>query len=68
MALSAVLGDLRGLDSWLDAEVVRLTKRPVPLLEGVLGPDGVHRHLAADGSETTEQLIPRWDGRPVTVT
>jgi len=68
VALSAVLGDLRGLDSWLDAEVVRLTKRPVPLLEGVLGPDGVHRHLAADGSETTEQLIPRWDGRPVTVT
>jgi helicase len=58
VALSAVLGNLRGLDSWLDAEVVGLAERPVPLLEGVLGPDGVHRHLAADGSEATEQLIP----------
>jgi replicative superfamily II helicase len=58
VALSAVLGDLRGLDSWLDAEVVRRTERPVPLLEGILGPDGVHRHLAADGSAATKQLIP----------
>jgi hypothetical protein len=58
VALSAVLGDLGGLDSWLDAAVIRRTERPVPLLEGVLGPDGMHRHLAADGSEATEQLIP----------
>ncbi|MFE9187767.1 DEAD/DEAH box helicase [Micromonospora haikouensis] len=58
VALSAVLGDLGGLDSWLDAAVIRHTERPVPLLEGVLGPDGVHRHLDADGAEVTEQFIP----------
>ncbi len=58
VALSAVLGDLGGLESWLDAAVVHRTERPVPLLEGVLGPDGMHRHLAADGSEATERLIP----------
>ncbi|WP_125911316.1 MULTISPECIES: DEAD/DEAH box helicase [Pseudonocardia] len=57
VALSAVLGDLGGLDSWLEATVIRRNERPVPLLEGVLGPDGVFRHLAEDGSEATEPLI-----------
>ncbi len=37
IALSAVLGDLGGLDSWLDAAVIARTERPIPLLEGVLG-------------------------------
>lgn len=58
VALSAVLGDLGGLDSWLNATVIRRDQRPVPLLEGVLGPDGMFRHLAADGSEAAEQLVP----------
>jgi helicase len=58
VALSAVLGDLGGLDSWLEATVVRRDERPVPLLEGVLGPDGLFRHRAADGLEATERLIP----------
>ncbi|TDP37651.1 DEAD/DEAH box helicase [Nocardia ignorata] len=57
IALSAVLGDLRGLDSWLDANTIARTERPVPLLEGVLGPDGIYRHLDADGEEATEKLI-----------
>ncbi|MFL6125418.1 DEAD/DEAH box helicase [Actinophytocola sp.] len=58
VALSAVLGDLGGLDSWLEATVIRRTERPVPLLEGVLGPDGVYRHLTPDGNEATEQIMP----------
>jgi helicase len=58
VALSAVLGDLGALDSWLEATVIRRDERPVPLLEGVLGPDGLFRHLAADGSEATERLVP----------
>jgi replicative superfamily II helicase len=58
IALSAVLGDLGGLDSWLDCTVIARTERPIPLLEGILGPDGVYRHLDANGHETTEQLIP----------
>ncbi|WP_328848535.1 DEAD/DEAH box helicase [Micromonospora zamorensis] len=57
VALSAVLGDLGGLDSWLDATVIARTERPIPLLEGVLGPDGIYRHVDADGEEASEQLI-----------
>lgn len=58
IALSAVLGDLGGLDSWLQANFVRRTDRPVPLAEGVLGPDGSYHHLAPDGQEASEQLLP----------
>ncbi|GAA1807934.1 DEAD/DEAH box helicase [Actinomadura chokoriensis] len=58
VALSAVLGDLGGLESWLDANVIARTERPVPLLEGVLGPDGIYRYVDAEGTEASEQLIP----------
>jgi replicative superfamily II helicase len=57
VALSAVLGGLGGLDSWLDANVIARTERPVPLSEGVLGPDGIYRHVNTDGDEASEQLI-----------
>jgi hypothetical protein len=52
VALSAVLGDLGGLDSWLDARPLVRTERPVPLAEGVLRPDGTWRLVdPADGAE-----------------
>ena len=40
LALSAALGDTRGLPSWLDAALVTETMRPVPLREAVVGPSG----------------------------
>jgi replicative superfamily II helicase len=58
IALSAVLGDLGGLDTWLGAYHLAWTERPVPLQEGVLVPDGTYRHLTADGWEASEQLLP----------
>lgn len=58
IALSAVLGDLGGLDSWLEANLLRRTERPVPLDEGVLDHTGTYRYLDADSAERTEQLIP----------
>jgi replicative superfamily II helicase len=58
IALSAVLGALNGLDSWLDAYLLQTTERPVPLDEGVLAADGLYRYLDADGNEHTEQLLP----------
>jgi helicase len=65
IALSAVLGDLRGLDSWLEASLLRRTERPVKLAEGVLGPDGVYRQLKPDGREEREQLIrPQYGATP----
>jgi replicative superfamily II helicase len=59
IALSAVLGNLGGLDSWLDAHLLERTERPVPLDEGVLDLNGTYRYVAADGTEHSEQLIPR---------
>ena len=40
IGLSATISDLGGLDSWLDADVVNCSERPVPLWEGVASPNG----------------------------
>lgn len=58
IALSAVLGDLGGLDTWLDAYLLQRAKRPVPLDEGVLDLTGTYRYRDKDGAEHGEQLIP----------
>ncbi|WP_330266265.1 DEAD/DEAH box helicase [Streptomyces griseorubiginosus] len=58
VALSAVLGDLGGLDSWLEANLLRRDERPVPLDEGVLEANGQYRYINADGEEKIEQLVP----------
>ena len=58
IALSAVLGDLGGLDSWLEAHLLCRTERPVPLDEGVLELTGTYRFTGADGVAHSEQLIP----------
>jgi helicase len=65
IALSAVLGDLGGLDSWLDAHLLCSSERPVPLEEGVLDLTGVYHYIAADGADRTEQFLPRqWQAGP----
>jgi replicative superfamily II helicase len=64
IALSAVLGALGGLDSWLDANLLRRTERPVPLEEGVLDLNGSYRYIDADGTERAEQVIPPRYGEP----
>jgi replicative superfamily II helicase len=58
VALSAVLGELNGLDSWLGANLLTTLERPVPLEEGVLDSRGLYTFHGADGTETTEQLLP----------
>ena len=40
IGLSATISDLGGLESWLDADVVDIQARPVPLWEGVAFPGG----------------------------
>ena len=40
IGLSATMSDLGGLDSWLDADVINIQKRPVPLWEGIAFPFG----------------------------
>lgn len=57
VALSAVLGELNGLDTWLEARLLRRTDRPVPLDEGVLDGQGWYRYLDCDGAEHRERLL-----------
>ena len=64
IALSAVLGELNGLDSWLDAYLLKTTERPVPLEEGMLSLQGQYRYVDADGQEHTVQLINPIYGEP----
>ncbi|MFD8097277.1 DEAD/DEAH box helicase [Streptomyces malaysiensis] len=57
VGLSAVLGEPRELARWLRANLVTITRRDAPLLEGVMGPDGRHRYQDRQGTESTEQLL-----------
>lgn len=57
VGLSAVLGEPRELARWLRANLVTITRRDVPLLEGVMGPDGLHRYRDRQGTESAEQLL-----------
>ena len=59
IALSAVIGDINKFDEWLGAKRLVWTKRPVPLIEGVLDRNGVYQSLDADGRETQNQLLPQ---------
>lgn len=51
ITLSAVVGDLGGLDRWISGGHLHSSTRPVALQEGVIGRSGVLQFVAADGSE-----------------
>jgi len=55
IALSAVIGDTNGLESWLGARLLRRSERPVPLDEGVLRADGTFRFI--DSSTDSEKIV-----------
>jgi len=57
IALSAVIGDTKGLENWLDARLLRREVRPVPLNEGIIRHDGSFRYLDSKGEE---KVIPRF--------
>src|SRR4051812_13946909 len=57
IALSAVLGDVGGLDDWLGARLLVHDERPVPLREGVLRPDGTWRFVDDTGAEQAERRV-----------
>lgn len=57
VALSAVIGDVNSLDSWLGADALVTTDRPVPLIEGVLDRGGCYRFRDVDGVVRQEQLV-----------
>ena len=58
IALSAVIGNINKFDDWLGAKRLVWSKRPVPLIEGVLDRNGIYQSLDEDGRETQIQLLP----------
>lgn len=57
VGLSAVLGKPDQLARWLRANHVTATRRSVPLLEGVMGPDGQYRYRDQHGNESAAELL-----------
>lgn len=57
--LSAVIGDSNNFEDWLGCRKLLTTKRPVPLVEGVMDRSGQFKYISEDGEVKTEQFIPR---------
>ncbi|SFD43140.1 DEAD/DEAH box helicase [Streptomyces aidingensis] len=57
VGLSAVLGEPGELARWLGANLVTGARRDVPLLEGVMCPDGRYRYADRQGGESAELLL-----------
>jgi replicative superfamily II helicase len=51
IALSAVIGDTNGFESWLNARLLMSDKRPVPLEEGTIDMTGTFRYISPTGTE-----------------
>jgi helicase len=52
VALSAVIGDTGGLESWLGGRLLRRNERPVPLAEGLLRANGSFQFIDPATGET----------------
>ncbi len=61
ICLSAVIGDVNAFDEWLACRSLVTTKRPVPLIEGVMDRGGIFQYLDVDGSTKREQLLTTYD-------
>lgn len=57
LALSAVLGELNGFDSWLGATLVREQNRPVELRMGIVGPLGHFEYREANTARTGVEIV-----------
>ncbi|MBS1706739.1 MAG: DEAD/DEAH box helicase [Armatimonadetes bacterium] len=61
ICLSAVIGNLNSFDEWLGCEKLVTEKRPVELLEGVIGRDGVFMYRGSNGETFREQIVQAMD-------
>ena len=61
--LSAVLGDLGGLDAWLSARYLHRRDRPVPLQEGIIRRNGTWRYVDMDGQQHEATVFTPVSGR-----
>ena len=63
ITLSAVTGDTKGFERWIDGNLLKWTKRPVELVEGIIRTDGSFRYKDwKTGEEKTDSYIrPQYD-------
>jgi helicase len=57
VALSAVIGDSRGLERWLGAGLLKTEERPVPLRESMVDAAGRATHLHPDGTTGNDPFV-----------
>lgn len=58
IVLSAVIGDSNDFEKWLQCKKLITTKRPIPLLEGVMDRRGIFKYLDAEGNIKNDQILP----------
>lgn len=58
ITLSAVIGDINSFDEWLGCKSLISTRRPVPLVEGVLDRRGWFQYIDPEGKEHLDQILP----------
>jgi len=58
VTLSAVIGDINNFDAWLGSKSLITTKRPVPLIEGVLDRSGTYSFIDESGKSGEIQFLP----------
>jgi helicase len=57
ICLSAVIGDVNRFHEWLGCQLLITTKRPIPLIEGVIDRFGTFQSIDENGAERLEQLL-----------
>ncbi|MGJ1419014.1 DEAD/DEAH box helicase [Sphingobacterium spiritivorum] len=65
IALSAVIGNLNGLERWLGGRLLLREERPVPLNEGIIKSNGHFRYIESDTEveNTTNFITPEFRKR-----
>ena len=61
VALSAVIGNANSFHEWLGCGLLMTSKRPVPLIEGVIDRSGTYDFLDTDGTTKTEQMVSPYE-------
>ncbi|MEW8051228.1 MAG: DEAD/DEAH box helicase [Candidatus Thiodiazotropha sp.] len=60
LILSAVIGSINSFDNWLGCRCLISSKRPVPLIEGVLDRSGTLEYVDEEGQTHVETFLPHY--------
>ncbi|MES2659490.1 MAG: DEAD/DEAH box helicase [Verrucomicrobiota bacterium] len=59
VTLSAVIGNVNGFERWLGCELLTTSKRPVPLIEGVMDRGGEWNYMTPSGEIGSDRILSR---------